>query len=122
MRAHLILEGASSPCAARLPRYSFDKVGKRVCTSMLSSTLTALSVLAIDHGKHARSGSLLAVVSMPPPAVPAHATHSCAFFMLQILRPSSVLAGGAAGWRGEAARAAHASLSLVALQLVAGSL
>ena len=42
MRAHLILEGASSPYAARLPRYSFDKVGERVCTSMLSSTLTAL--------------------------------------------------------------------------------
>ena len=43
MRAHLILEGASSPCAARLPRYSFDKVGERVCTSMLSSPLTACS-------------------------------------------------------------------------------
>ena len=27
MRAHLILEGASSPRAACLPRYSFDKVG-----------------------------------------------------------------------------------------------
>jgi hypothetical protein len=43
MRAHLILEGPSSPCAARLPRYSFDKVGERARTSMLSSQLTACS-------------------------------------------------------------------------------
>ena len=42
MRAHLILEGASSPCAARLPRCSFDKVGERARTSMLLSTQTAL--------------------------------------------------------------------------------
>ena len=42
MRAHLILEGASSPCAARLPRYSFDKVGERTRTSTLLSTKTAL--------------------------------------------------------------------------------
>ena len=42
MRAHLILEGASSPCAARLPRYSFDKVRERARTSMASSAQTAL--------------------------------------------------------------------------------
>ena len=34
MRAHLILEGASSPRAACLPRYSFDKVRERARTSM----------------------------------------------------------------------------------------
>ena len=42
MRAHLILEGPSSPCAACLPRYSFDKVRERARTSMASSAQTAL--------------------------------------------------------------------------------
>ena len=41
MRAHLILEGAFSPCAARLPRCSFDKVRERARTSMVSSAQTA---------------------------------------------------------------------------------
>ena len=41
MRAHLILEGASSPRAARLPRYSFDKVGERARASVPFSTQTA---------------------------------------------------------------------------------
>ena len=41
MRAHLILEGALSPCAARLPRYSFDKVGERARASVPFSTQTA---------------------------------------------------------------------------------
>ena len=40
MRAHLILEGASSPRAACLPRYSFDKVGR---AHLQDSRLVALS-------------------------------------------------------------------------------
>ena len=94
MRAHLILEGASSPSAARLPRYSFDKVRERARTSMASSAQTALFSRSTTASMLVQA--LFAVVSMPPPAVPAHAAHSCPFFMLQVLRPSSVLAGGAA--------------------------
>ena len=94
MRAHLILEGASSPCAARLPRYSFDKVGERARTSMLSSPLTACSR---DRPRQACSFRLSLSCGEHAPA--RRARTRCSFLpvlMLQVLRSSSVLAGDAA--------------------------
>ena len=90
MRAHLILEGASSPRAACLPRYSFDKVRdvraqawrrrRRPPCSRDPPRQSCSFRLSFSCGKHALS-----------PAVPAHAAHSRPFFMLQILRPSPCL-------------------------------